>query len=58
MKASDVLTDPDFHALSEIERLKVLYHIDPDYRKLHPRERWKTVNMIPKPPKPQGQGAK
>lgn len=46
----DVLTDPDFHALPEIEKLKVLYQIDPDYRRLHPRERWKVVNMIPKPP--------
>lgn len=50
MTPSDVLRDPDFHALSEIERLKVLYKIDPDYRKMHPKERWKVVNMIPKPP--------
>lgn len=50
MNPSDVLTDPDFHALPDIERLKVLYTIDPDYRRLHPQERWKVIKMIPRPP--------
>lgn len=47
---SEVLTDSDFHALPEIERLKVLYRIDPEYRRLHPRERWKVACSIPTPP--------
>jgi len=45
-----VLTDPDFHQLPDFEKLKVLYTIDPEYRKLNPRERWKVVNMVPKSP--------
>jgi hypothetical protein len=45
-----VLRDPKFHALPDIDRLKVLYEIDPEYRKLHPEERWKVVHMIPTPP--------
>jgi hypothetical protein len=45
-----VLKDPEFHALPHVERLKVLYEIDPEYRKLHPQERWKAVAMIPTPP--------
>jgi hypothetical protein len=47
---SHILKDPEFHALPEIERLKVLYEVDPEYRKLHPRERWKATTMIPTPP--------
>lgn len=49
---ASVLSDPDFHALPEIERLKVLYTIDPDYRHLHPRERWKVARLVSKVPVP------
>jgi hypothetical protein len=56
VKPEDVLSDPDFHGLPHIERLKVLYKLDPEYRRLHPRERWKVVKMIPTPP-PQGSNA-
>lgn len=54
MTPFDVLHDPDFHALPDIERLKVLYKIDPDYRRMHPRERWKVVNMMPTPTRIKG----
>jgi hypothetical protein len=47
-----VLTDPDFHALPDIERLKVLYHLDPEYRRLHPSERWKVIKLAPLTPTP------
>lgn len=60
MEIEDILSDPDFHSLRDFERLKVLYSLDPDYRALHPRERWKTVtteltnylksSMAPLPP--------
>lgn len=52
MDIGDILSDPDFHALPEIERLKVLYQLDPDYRRLHPRERWKVVELAPLMPSP------
>jgi len=48
MTHGEVLLDPDFHQLPEFEKLKVLYTIDQDYRRLHPRERWRVVNLIPK----------
>ena len=50
---SDIFNDPNFHGLSEIERLKVLYTVDPQYRLLHPRDRWdiaKNAHLIPTPP--------
>ena len=58
MKLKQVFTDPDFHALPHIERLKVLYKLDPEYRKLHPVERWKVVTSIPTPPTPKINTAK
>lgn len=45
MDIPDILHDPDFHSLRDFERLKVLYSIDPDFRALHPSERWKTVTI-------------
>ena len=50
MKPGEILQDPDFHTLPHIERLKVLWKVDPEYRKLHPTERWKVVKSIPTPP--------
>jgi hypothetical protein len=50
MSLKEIFTDPEFHELPEIERLKVLYKIDPEYRRMHPRERWRVVSMVPTPP--------
>jgi hypothetical protein len=55
LKPHQIIKDPRFHGLPPIEKLKVLYTVDERYRKLHPRERWKVVNMIPTPP-PQKEG--
>ena len=52
MKPEDVLRDPDFHSLVDIERLKVLWKCDPEYRRLHPKERWKVITSLPKLPVP------
>jgi len=50
MKTHEIVNHPSFTALAPIDRLKVLYAADERYRKMHPRERWKFVNMIPSPP--------
>ena len=44
---------PDgFHALRDFERLRTLYNADPDYRRLHPAERWKVIEYLKKSPQP------
>ena len=52
LSTSDILTDPDFHVLRDFERLHVLYTVDPDYRRLHPSERWKVIEYLKKSPQP------
>jgi hypothetical protein len=52
MKRDDYLRDPEFHSLVEIERLKLLWKADPEYRRLTPKERWKVVCNLPKLPVP------
>jgi len=52
LNTSNILADPDFHALRDFERLHVLYTVDPDYRRLHPRERWKVIEYLQKSPQP------
>jgi hypothetical protein len=40
------LNDNRFYGLPEIERIKVLYTVDPLFRQMMPKERWKVVTFL------------
>ena len=50
MKREHILAHEEFQTMSDGNRMLVMHHLDPEYRKMKPKDRWKLICDVPRPP--------
>jgi hypothetical protein len=50
MQRDDILAHEEFQVMRDGDGMLVMHHMDPGYRKLKPKDRWKLICEAPRPP--------
>jgi hypothetical protein len=50
MKRHHILNHDEFQSMRDGDRMLVMHQMDPEYRKMKPKDRWKLICDAPRPP--------